>query len=175
VSIPLTVTSRGQFLDRLAARRTAAQEATVIASRIVVPEALAWWYYQEFGTAPHQIAPRDSSQLVFPDGGRVSHPVQHPGTKPTRSVTKVLDEIEKAAAEMVRKAFLAGALDDPSLLRTAIHEATEEAKRLIVASIAQDLPGSRGPTDPNYPKQSGKLEGRTAAEVFEEMATIEDR
>src|SRR5438445_444717 len=98
-----------KLLDEL--RRRKQEFAQPIRARIRVPSDLRWWYWQEFGI-PHSypIRPINAKMLVFPDsrtGGTVVTPyVNHPGLKPRRMVSKVLEPIGQMAARNFVTAML---------------------------------------------------------------------
>lgn len=183
MAIPLKLRSNGGLIKQLQERR-AKWVSSSIAVRLTVPPELFWWYLQEFGTAsagdkggvPYSIDPVDSELLAYPgpDGKTVfAHHVNHPGIKPRRMVTKVLPQIREAIARRATEALKDGATQDPAVMLQAMLAAVGDAKELIVESIAQNLPGTR-PVNTQFPKQGGKLGGRTAASVFEENATVVD-
>jgi hypothetical protein len=184
--LPLTTRVSGQFSKAMQGR-IQRLEGVTISARIEVPDTLVWWYWQEFGTASsgdagrasghsYEIVPKQAKLLVYPYNGQkvISLRVEaHPGIKPRRSVTKALPEIREATQANVRKALVAGGADHPELIRQAILESAQEAKRLIVESIAQNIPGTRD-GDSEEHISPGKLGGRTAASVFDEEAQVVD-
>jgi hypothetical protein len=155
----------GDFAKRLTDRQAKYSGRTASAV-LRVPEALHWWYWQEFGTPPYPIDPVNAKALAFPgqDGNTVfrSH-VDFPGLRPRRAVTSVLPEVEAAAGASLRAAFEAGAADDPAILQQAIVAATEQAKVIIVASIADKMPNTRA---------DGRLQGSTASDVFSQQSEV---
>lgn len=169
----LTLRSKGQFAKRLQERIDKWAAAKGIAARIHIPPELEWVYWQEYGVPGHKIVPVESKMLAFPgEGGtELRDQVDWPGIKPHHTVTKSLDDIHTNAAVLVQEAMAQGAADDPELLRQAVVNAVEEAKAIIVGGMAADLPGTR-PDNPEHPKQSGKLHGDTAANVFDELAEV---
>lgn len=170
--IPLSVSSGGQLIAALRDRYSK-WSGLRASARLTVPPELSWWHHQEFGTAPYPIDPITGEALAFPQGGQtvIREHVDHPGLKPKRMVTQVLPDIENKTSENVNRALAEGGIDDPEMVRAAVIQSVRDAKELIVQSIAQNLPGTR-PANPDYPKQGGKLEGRTAAEVFEAEAVV---
>ncbi len=182
MSLPFTVASQGQLQKRLQTMRSAWKGQKISSTLKVSPE-LSFWYWLEFGTAArgekgganYTIRPIDSDYLVFPssEGLAFRTSVSHPGIKPRRMVRRVHDEIRAAVRKRTAEAFLAGAADNPHLLSNALHQAVLDAKALIVESIAATVTGTR-PVNPEFPKQSGKLVGKTAASVFEADATVVD-
>lgn len=185
--LPLNLKSNGQFLKRMQ-EREAKWKSSQISSTIHAPDELRWWYWQEFGTAAsgdvskgasgrtYSIDPVDANLLAYPNGsGTTIVPTveAHPGIKPRRPVAKAMPEIEETVKEEVHQAFEQGAADDPSKLKRAVHDAVEKAKGHIVDSLAVHVSGIRG-VNTQFPKQSGKLGGRSAASVFNEKTTIVD-
>lgn len=180
MSIPLTIKSGGQFAERIAKRRQAWSTAQV-AARLIIPPGNEWVYYQEFGTTgPYPIDVKNAPTLIFPKDGEIWEPlhVNHPGISPRRMITSVLPEIRQEALAKVSQAFADGAGDNPAVLRGAVVEAVQQAKELIVDSIAELLPGHReagegqNASGQTVQYSAGRLGGRTAAEVFEEEATV---
>jgi hypothetical protein len=193
--IPIESKVKGLFLDKLNERLKKWQTAKGAAARVRVPNELSWWYWNEFGTATrfkapsgaelshasikpvagsrtgaYDIDPVDAEALRFPQGGEIQHRdhVEHPGIRPSRSVTQALPQIERALVQRVQSALKRGAVDNPELLDSAILSATQEAKLLITQSMAENLPGTR-----ELEPEHGRLGGRTAAEVFDQQATVE--
>ena len=166
-----TVKAQGLFSKQLQARIE--KWSGSVATRIRIPEELRFLYWQEYGIPGHTIVPVEAKVLAFPgEGGtQLRESVSWPGTKPTRTISKSLDEIHAAAAMHLQGALQAGGADDPELVRRALLEATEEAKAVIAEGLATDLPGTR-PENPEYPKQSGRLHGETASDVFTALAEV---
>jgi hypothetical protein len=176
--IPLTTSVNGNFLSKMQERLAKWSGTKRLAARIEVPPELKWWYYHEIGTAPHKI-PKGGAQpgviLVFPSGGelQVRDEVNHPGVKPRHMVRNTEPLVQDELKKRVHEALGNGAADNPEVLRDVVLEATQKAKELIVESIAINLPGD--PTRAaQFPQSPGKLGGRTAAEVFDEQATVRE-
>lgn len=182
MAIPLTSKVQGRFLQAMQERSTKWANAR-IAVRIEVPEELEFWYWDEYGTASkgdvdhgasghsYTIVPVTAKGLVFPQGGQMTFhsSVEHPGVKPSRSVTKVMPDIRDKAVALIHQAFIDGAADDPEKLHAAVLQAVAAAKDLIVHSMAQNIPGVRA-IEPS----AGKLGGERAADAFDREAQIVD-
>lgn len=145
-----------------------------IVAKIVVPDDLKFWYFQEFGTASrgdaggaaYSIDPIHANSLAFPGPGGekvFAKHVNHPGIPARHSVGKAMPQIEEDTAASITKALQSGAADDPSLLKVAVEQSTQNAKELIVQSMEQNIPGTRA---------DGKLLGRSAASVFDAEAQV---
>ncbi len=65
-------------------QHTVVFEQVPVADGIIVGTEDEIWQYQDEGTRPHPIVPRNATVLRFPAGGRVVYTkrVNHPGTKP---------------------------------------------------------------------------------------------
>lgn len=179
-----SVKSNGKFIERIQSRINK-WSGLKLAACLKVSEDLKWWYWNEYGTAtysekaptgPYSIDPKNTDLLIFPDshtGEAVyTEHVTHPGIKPSRSVTKVWDEIVNQANQKLSEAFEQGALDNPQILKQAILDAVALGKELIVQSMAVNLPGYR---DENPPISAGRLGGLTASQVFEAEARVVDK
>lgn len=188
---------RGLFVQQLRERVKKWEGTQAPAARIVVPDELRWWYFNEFGTATkwedpggrvlnarlagvpppihgkqkYQIVPVDAKALAFPVRGTlvITKLVNHPGIRPSRSVTKALADIERTMKDRVRDALYAGAADDPTRLKEAVQEAAEQAIQHIAESMSRNLAGAREAVENGG---EGKLGGRSAAEVFQSEARI---
>ena len=138
----------------------------VMSGLLHVPPELAWWYWQEFGTAgPYDIDPVNAKVLSWPtpEGRAIAHHVKHPGIKPRRFVTDSLPEIRQKMAQDFMAVFTTF---NPELYKQALLTSTlPEAKKIIVSAIEDRLPGTR---------IDGKLAGDTAANTFDSAATITD-
>jgi hypothetical protein len=177
-----------KFIDELRKRSQSFQGAQ-IGARIQVPSDLIWWYWLEFGTAGRQDAgaPVRSGKTTYPiapvdRGGAAtldtlhwvdengSHfPLRvaaHPGIRPHPFVRPILADIKAFA---VRDVLAALAGDGgfrvvnvkSQLMQNTMHRIVE----MISESLATVAPGTR---------PDGKLDGNTAAEVFEEGAEVVD-
>lgn len=173
MGIPFKLKSGGRFKATI--NKIKGTLPTVVGAKLTVPPELAWWYWMEYGTAPHVIKPNSSKYLVFPgpNGKTFAEEVNHPGTKPLRIVETVYPEIKSEASRILAESFAKGALTNPELFRQAFMDAVQRAKVLIVESMAKTLqPNGPRPVDSTYPKQSGKLQGKLASNVFEEQSTV---
>jgi hypothetical protein len=168
----------GTFVKQLQERRAkwaaTPNEFGAVIRLVDQPFNMNWWYYHEFGAKPHDIASSTGGKVVYTSGG-VTHIVEiahHPGNKPLHVVGTLLSKIAQEAQEAIHQALTSGGADDPELVKKCIFKAVENAKEFIAVGYEKSLPGSR-PPDPEYPKQSGKLQGHTAAEVYREQAVVE--
>jgi len=167
------------FLKELRRRRRAFGPR--ISGRITVPPDLSWWYYHEFGTATlselhpskrwYRIDPVNAKMLSWPDpnepGGRTFRPFTfHPGVRPRAIVRQVLGEIRQGAARDFESSMLAGGFNPEIVRQRLIDKTLVEALKAIVRSMAAELPGTRA--------DGGKLEGQSAADVFQNGAQIVD-
>jgi len=169
----LNVTSDGAFARRLE-ERIEKWRGNKIAATLVVPDELKWWYFQENGVPARTIVPVESTRLAFPgEGGgtELRTSVDWPGIKPHHTVQNVMEDVHLETQALVTQALQAGGADDPELVKQAVAEAVKEARALIAAQMAEDLPGTR-PDNPTYPKQSGRLHGETASSVFLSLAGV---
>jgi len=168
-----TVKARGDFQRQLEARISKWASVKGIAARIHAPEALNFWLWQEKGVPGHTIVPVDAKVLVFPgEGGtEMRDSVDWPGIRPHHTVANSLEEIRDNASQLLQQALSEGGADDPATVQAAVLEAVHDAKAIIVGAMTGDLPGTR-PDNAQFPKQSGKLHGRTAASVFDELAEV---
>jgi hypothetical protein len=190
MSLPLNVKRlRGNFIERMQ-ERIAKWAQAKMGARIEVPVELEWWYWNEFGTATkfggapeglpgalnmapagpdarYPILPVNANMLRFPLNGQIvlRASVMHPGIKPSRSVSKVIQEIVDNACSAVAAAFRQGGADRPEIVAAAIVATTEQAKELIAQSISSNLTQTR---------EDGKLDGRDPGEVFSASATVVD-
>lgn len=187
---------RGNFVERIERRAQLWSKIDGLVYRLVVPPHMKWWYWQEFGVPAHRINPIYPKNMDVgtgaedDDGGRVGSDVlvydgpggltfsqvvtNHPGIPAHRTVWGVVigsPALQMATDQVMQHAMHMGAADDPELIAEAIEEIMRRAKRMIVDRMRFDLRGRR-PYNPEFPAQSGKLMGRTAAEVFDEEADI---
>jgi len=166
---------KGDFLEKINKRLEQWEGQPKIAAAITVPPELQWWYYQEFGVAGHPIAPVQSKQLVLP--GPVFIPegqsVEWPGIEPTHTVGTVYEKLQEKAVEQLPALFGDNGYNPEEVKKQFLTQFMEEVKQEIVDQMATDIPGTRE-ANADYPKQGGKLGGRHASDVFDELATIED-
>jgi hypothetical protein len=183
--IPVKATTNGAFGKRLEERIQKWASVRKAAARIRTPEELDWWYYQEWGTLPYSEKP-DPLGLVEgtaaiwrhgpPDGKDAlafdhngEHVVtvmvpHHPGI-PARHMIR--DHAKPVVHEHMAEKLhgIAARLPDhPELLQTFIQESAADAKDAIRDSFELLLSKHNRP--------NGRLEGKSAAEVFETKATI---
>lgn len=171
------------FFDMLQARAKEWANAK-IAARIVVPDDLRWWYWQEFGTATggrshqvdetggasgskYEIRPTNVAMLSWTENGQtVYRPVvQHPGVPSHHFVTRTLqDNLEMASIKIVA-AMDRSKWNVDTVRQSLLEEVMPRVKENIVEMIGLTLGGG----DPD-----GKLGGRSAAEVFEAESQIVD-
>ena len=122
------------------------------------------------------IVPRlhgESEYLVFEQDGktRFATAVHHPGIKPRKPVRKVLDQVVSESRQFLRSALAHGGSSSPEHTRAAIKFMGERAKQLIVQSFGLHVSGVRKP-NPEFPNQSGKLEGQSAADVLQDAISV---
>lgn len=169
---------KGDFLRQIKDR--AAKWKSIpdkVAARIVVPPELSWWYVHEVGV-PHgyPIPAHAASKIAYPSsGGQVmADSVNHPGLKARHIVGSVLPDIQQIDRQSLRAFLAAGGVDKPEGLYPAIFAATEEARLKILKSIEVNLPSPPRPIpDQRFADtQSGKLHGKTAAEVYDALAKV---
>jgi hypothetical protein len=180
----LQITSR-KFLKELQRRRSGFGSKR-LAARLRVPEGLEnrWWYFQEFGTATHNPdSPNSSGYNIYPvtrgalawtapDGTRISLPYvgfpysrPHPGVPAQRFIAEIEPTINATVGSMVGKTLLSSKFDFEALHQALLSEIMPEVKKQVVDSMATKLTGTR---------EDGKLLGRAAADVFNEITTIEE-
>ncbi len=174
---------QGLFTKKLNARIEAWNGAPKSGAQLYAPDELSWWYFQEYGTAnkgvhggaTYPIEPVDAKELVFPGPGGAgvtrTHHVDHPGIPPRKAITQVLPQIQDNIKKLIRQSLADGGVDQPGLIKDAVLQAAEDAKALIVESIAEHIPGTRSGTE-DIP--AGRLHGSTAASVFADLSTIVD-
>lgn len=178
----LDVKFSGNFLRKINERIEKWKGDKEIAARITADPEAEWWYYQEFGTAsqgekggaPYKITPSEADALAFQgdQGLVITGSVTHPGVKPTRMVRKVIPDIQDEVKQAVRQALREGGSSDPVHLHQAVLEATHEAKAKIVDSVGKSLKTSE--VNSEFPRQSGKLGGRSPEEVFDQHTHVVD-
>jgi hypothetical protein len=166
----------GRFTKAIKARREKWGQPIGTILRVGPPA--YFWAVHEYGAPPHRIPASKATLIAFEgDTGLVQLPyVDHPGNKKLMLVESVEEEIRDYAKAKVHQAIIEGALDNPERIKASLLESTENAKTLIVQSIAEKMPLRERPLgDPQYAAtQSGKLHGQAAADVFRDNATVED-
>jgi hypothetical protein len=178
--IPIKAKTDGAFGKRLASRIAKWASATPASARIRTNEKVDWWYMQEVGVAPYKLKPdprgisdqmaaiwrRDKAALAFEiDGETVyaDHILSHPGFPAHHMVGDAMPLIEQQGAELLRE--LAPQIpDNPEVLKQFVAEAAAKAKDAIRNSFEQKFS--------NHGSSEGKLKGQTAAQAYEENATI---
>lgn len=162
----------GSFLARVRAGIQEAAGVGTIAGRISVPSNLAWWYFQEFGTAtrgdagrasgrPFDIYPVNARALAWEDtnGGSVvrAYVKNHPGIYPQHFVTSSLQSILNIAASNVQQALRRSPFSVLAIRTSLLEQTMPSAKEVIVEAMSERLPGVR---------IKGKLGGQVASDVF---------
>jgi hypothetical protein len=144
------------------------------AARIVVPEELAWWYFQEFGsTGPYEIVARDGGVLRLPPTADYPHPtfrssVMHPGVAPKAYVREVLPDIQQMAAKEMTAAFVQSDYDPQAVQDVLMSRVMPDALDRICESMSKELHQTR---TAEYP---GKLGTAAPEDVFRSSAEIKD-
>jgi hypothetical protein len=160
-----------RLLEELKRRRQAF--ATPIQARISVPSDLHWWYFLEFGTAlkggrgsAYPILPINASILKFPIDGRIvfAKSVMHPGVRPTHMIAKVLQPIGEMAARELADAIVNSGFNPEAARSRLLEVVMPQVKKLIVESIAIEVPGTRA---------DGRLQGKSASQDFDDRAFIQ--
>ena len=170
---------KGDFSERMRKRADQWAGTGQMAAAITVPPELSWWHVQEFGyeadhKTDYEIPGNPDIAFEGRTGTIIRHSVVHPGVKhPTHTVGKVFEEMNATIGKDMARIFSEGEYIPEEVKALLLTQYMEGIKKQIVEEMAQDLPGRRAP-DPAHPKQSGKLEGKTAAEVFEEKATVSE-
>jgi hypothetical protein len=202
LSLPLKVRSKGIFRKQIQERIQRWQSVSAYTAILRVPYEHRWWYWQEFGTASGYDAPdampegmvvsndlpssanpsgygivpklhSGTDYLVFEAGGTThfARSVHHPGIKARKPVRKVLETIVAESRQYVRSALAHGGSSSPEHLKAAVKATGERAKQLIVQSFGLHVSGVRKP-NPEYPNQTGKLGGSTAADVLKDAIAV---
>lgn len=182
------ISSNGGFAKAIDKRIAELKGSNLTVTLKVGPEA-SFWRIHEWGSATHRedgsgsaytIEPKTKDFLRFPDfehryklphdpHGYALAPhipispdntVSHPGVRPRAMVRKETLNIREAFRTALRS-VTALRLD---AFKAALLSGMGVARALIVASIGRELPGTR---------DDGKLQGRTAAEVFDGAAIVE--
>lgn len=175
-------------------RRKAAWSAQkTVGAKLTVPPELAWWYFQEFGTAgqnvtgeqasetyeihplPGNLAAHQSnnpSQLVFMLGGELvtrGAVLHHPGVRSAGFVRKAQPIFNQTIHEKLREALNAGAHEDPTKIENVVLQSMQLIKDEIVDSMAVQLGHFSDGDDPQY----GRLKGQKPEDVFKANALID--
>ena len=186
-----------RFSGNVAARlkqRIIAWTPNKVGAILTVPEHLAWWRYQEFGTASRNEAgdaaqPRytikpigesynvnnesNPHQLIFwhQGLGKVVNfgSVTHPGVKAAGFVRKALPEIQSQMVGHIRKSLRNKGIDKPAVMQEAVLHSVQRAKDQIVESMATHL-GHYSDSDPH--PEYGKLKGQKPEDAFFDAATV---
>lgn len=166
-----------------------------IAGLLQASDDIAWWYYQEFGTAT-RFDPGDYNGFVPPStapGGYEIHPVNaqaillpatsaypqeaiipyigppftalHPGVVPKMFVRRILPQIDEQSTQALASALVHSGYDPQEVKDVLLQDVLPAAKQAIVSSIAESL---------NQNRPDGKLEGVDPATTFEAGTTITD-
>ncbi len=168
-----TLKPRGDFQRQLEERIKRWGASKNVGAKLVIPEALHWVYWQEYGVPAHTITPVEAKMLAFPgEGGtELRDSVDWPGIRAHHTVQNAMEGIKDKTRLLVREAMQEGGASDPEKLKAAFRQSAEMAKEAIAEGLAEDLPGTR-PVNEEFPKQSGKLLGETASSVFTELAEV---
>lgn len=180
----LKVSFEGAFEKAIQKRINAWTKADAIGSKLTVPPEHGWWYWQEFGTAgqgnkggaSYQIPGPDHPEpfkILVIDGEFRRGPVRHFGIRARRPIRDIMPQLVQMAKKSLRASFAEGSLDRPAVMKRSIRNILKETKKEIVKSFAERVPGSRA-INPEFPKQSGKLLGKTAAQVLNRVMKVED-
>lgn len=162
----ITITGGG-FKAELQRRRERLSTAGPVGVLLWAPDSVRWWYFQEFGTAGgYSIDPVNAKLLRWPEpsaqgGWRTATHVTHPGVPATKFVSRVLADIEAMAGTSIMNALLGSDYDMAAVQAALLDEIGPEAKRLIVESMAEQLPQKRAADT------GGKLDGESPADVFD--------
>lgn len=162
-----------KLINRLTAL-SAALSGRRPAARIVVPEELAWWYYQEFGTVGgYTIAAEDGKFLRLPAAGIHPNPtfrdsVIHPGVSPKSYIRDILPEVYVVAARAATQALMESGYSADAVQSVLMGTVLPEIKERIADSMSRALHQHRTADDP------GKLGVEEPAEVFRNSAEIVD-
>jgi hypothetical protein len=143
-----------------------------------VPDDLSFWYFLEFGTAGRQdaeapvksahsgsyeIKPKDAHKALK-IGGRFAFKVDHPGIRPRLIYRGIRRELfEFIGSVNLARALVTGRTEDGLTLDEAMHEVMLLAVNAMGARLDEAAPGTRA---------DGRLDGRSAGDVFREEAQI---
>lgn len=180
----LTAKVRGLFAARWKQRIEAWSSVKKLSAAVKTPDELRWVYWQEYGTAAtgesghasghsYPIDPVNAKALVFPGpGGKtVTLHVDHPGIPARHSVRDVLPDIRRQTREALREVLSDSGADYPDRVRASLLASAEAAKGAVTDSLEENLKGVR-PGGDGIP--AGRLEGESAASVFDALSTVVD-
>jgi hypothetical protein len=182
----ISVKLSGEIDRRLKQRLDAWSKNASIAASVRVPPELAWWYWNEFGTASkaepgygsgssYEITVDTAPFLVYRgrEGNLIEAiSVSHPGIRPARNVRKALPELNDKIAFAIGNLIKEGGLDTPQQFHTEVQVLAGAAKQLIVEQMALNMDGPDEETEKD--KQYGRLKGQKAADVFDQSAQVID-
>jgi hypothetical protein len=169
------------FVKQLQAMRERLHGANRLAFRIVVPPEMAWWYWQEFGTAlyaeretsnptGYTIKPKAGVALKFFDRGsgefRFANEVFVYGIPAKHIVEESIPEIHIVVKHDAIQAFKQSGYNPHEMRDILLNNMMPKIKEII--KLAYEVKLS------NTPRPGGRLEGTTAADEFEAKAVIED-
>lgn len=181
--LSLSFASDGQ-LTQMFERRIKACSGRSIEMGIHTPDDIAWWYYNEFGTATqatgpvrrtgrYRIVPRPPNRyLIFPWNGELVAftSVLHPGTKASHFTLLASKEYRKAIRRAFHEAVRSGGTDDMQKIRESLLHSMQLAKEAIAESMSRLLQQEQ-----YHDEGHGKLKGRKAHEVYLERAQVVDQ
>lgn len=182
--------SNGAFTRMINKRVAAWSGRPTVGATLHAPDSLAWWYWNEFGTATKATGPvkkhaaykirgTKGNPLVFWDwryeGVIVKDYVSHPGITPSHSVLLSQPEYQRNIQEGFKEALSNGGLDNPTVIQQSILHSVQFAKEAIGDTMNITLQGN----DTFHPEgaisgpgQGGKLKGQSAGDVFKEQAVV---
>lgn len=168
--IPVKLTGT-RFLKELQARSDSFSGRS-ISGVLVVPPELKWWVWLEYGTAAHPIDPGHPPEALrwfdAAGGAVIRDHVNHPGIRPRAFVRKAMPTITSVMKAAVYASMLQNGFRYTAV-RTAVRSSMEDAKAVIVQSLAQETK-TTARTD-----KDARLPGRLAAQEFASKSTIEIR
>jgi hypothetical protein len=166
--MPLNITSSGTFKAGLDALRESLQSEPIWAL-ISVPDELGFWYFLEFGTAPHVIRPVSGKALKFPleDIFHFAHQVSNPGIRPRLIYRGIRDEfLHEVLPSWIAEGFNRYGFNRKALTQ-GLFDAMNELNTMLADQLDTQAPGLRA-VDPDQ----GKLHGSTAGNVWRSKAVI---
>lgn len=183
------MTDNGPFSRMLARRIKSWAAAPKIGAVIHTPPELAWWYYNEFGTATKREGMGPPTGYYEIPGYGISiftykgehhrrkagvNPVHHPGTHASHAVSLAQPDYQHALSMAVKTGFAHGSLDSPAKVQASIESGMEEAKELIARNYDALLQHNDYHSAPGGIEGTGKLEGRKAADDYRKLAQVKD-